>query len=193
MKILVNLVSRRKSLQEAVLSLAKTPSVDLGRMKGGLPVPMLVERWRLQGDKAAYMDAFRCHALDVPSSHRRRYRLVGLPSPWTPIVHDDFLKVIAPLGYMAWRGFLLVCLKNPWRVTRPVNPPFSGFRESDPLLDTGGTESRKARPHRATQSIALLPHTVGHAPSAYLSSVVASAHRVRAQSGTEFDTRPPPH
>ncbi len=32
------------------LTLAKTPSVDLGKMKGGLPVLMLVERWRLQGD-----------------------------------------------------------------------------------------------------------------------------------------------
>lgn len=43
------------------LSLARAPSVDPGRMKRELPVPMLVERWRLQGDKAAYIDAFRCH------------------------------------------------------------------------------------------------------------------------------------
>ncbi len=43
------------------VSLTKTPSIDLGRMKSRLPVSMWVDRWRLQRDKVAYIDAFRCH------------------------------------------------------------------------------------------------------------------------------------
>ena len=62
--------------------------------------------------------------VDIPSSHRRHHRLVLLPSPQTPLVHQEILRLIAP---PAWLGmvFSLVCLKYSWgRDTRQQTTRF---------------------------------------------------------------------